>query len=75
MGQLDAAVYDAPVLRYVAASELQGKINVLPGTFERQDYAIALRSGSLLREDLNRALLQRITEPEWQDTLFRYLGN
>jgi ABC-type amino acid transport substrate-binding protein len=74
-GQLEAAVYDAPVLRYSAASQLKGKINVLPGTFERQDYAIALRSGSPLREDLNRALLQRITQPEWQDTLFRYLGN
>ena len=73
-GQLDAAVYDAPVLRYVASSQHQGKVHVLPGIFERQDYAIALRSGSVLREDLNRALLNRITQPVWQETLFRYLG-
>ena len=60
-GRLDAAVYDAPVLRYVAASQLAGKIDVLPGVFHRQDYAIALPSGSPLREDLNRVLLRRIS--------------
>ncbi len=74
-GRLDAAVYDAPVLRYMAASQLVGKIDVLPGLFQRQDYAIALRPGSPLREDLNRALLRRISQPEWEATLFRYLGD
>jgi ABC-type amino acid transport substrate-binding protein len=74
-GQLDAAVYDAPVLRYLVVSQPQSRLSVLPGAFERQDYAIALRSGSPLREELNRALLHRITQPEWQDTLFRYLGD
>jgi len=74
-GQLDAAVYDAPVLRYVATSQLAGKIDVLPGFFHRLDYAIALRPGSPLREDLNRALLHRISRSEWERTLFRYLGN
>ena len=74
-GRLDAAVYDAPVLRHVAASQLAGKISVLPGLFQRQDYAIALRPGSPLREDLNRALLRRISQPEWEATLFRYLGD
>jgi ABC-type amino acid transport substrate-binding protein len=74
-GQLDAAVYDAPVLRYVATSHFAGKIEVLPGVFQRQDYAIALRSGSPLREDLNQVLLHRISRPEWERTLFRYLGN
>lgn len=74
-GRLDAAVYDAPVLRYVATSQLAGKIDVLPGFFHRLDYAIALRPGSLLREDLNRVLLRWISRPEWERTLFRYLGN
>ena len=68
-------MYDAPVLRYVATIRLAGKIDVLPGFFHRQDYAIALRPGSPLREDLNRALLRRISRPEWQRALFRYLGN
>lgn len=75
IGQLDAAVFDAPVLRHVVSSQFKDGIQVLPVTFERQDYAIALPSGSALREDLNRALLNRITEPVWQETLFRYLGD
>ena len=74
-GELDAAVYDSPVLRYVATSQFVGKIEVLPGVFQRQDYAIALRPGSPLREDLNRMLLHRISKPEWERTLFRYLGD
>lgn len=74
-GKLAAAVYDAPVLRYLATSQFAGKIEVLPGVFRRQDYAFALRPGSPMREDLNRALLHRIYRPEWERTLFRYLGN
>lgn len=74
-GRLDAVVYDAPVLRYEAAHRLTGKVNVVAGTFQRQDYAIGLRAGSELREEINRALLERISEPEWQKTLLRYLGH
>jgi len=74
-GRLDAAVYDAPVLRYVSTSQLAGKIDVLPGVFQRQDYGIALRPGSPLREDLNRVLLRWISRPEWERMLFRYLGD
>ena len=73
--RLDAAVYETRVLRYVATRQLAGKIDVLPGFFHRLDYAIALRPGSPLREDLNRALLRRISRPEWERTLLRYLGN
>jgi len=36
---------------------------------------IALRPGTPLRDDLNRALLRRISQPEWEATLFRYLGD
>lgn len=73
-GEVDAMVYDAPLLRYLATTEVQGKIEVLPITFERQDYGIALPAGSPLREPINRVLLDKIKRPEWQDTLYRYLG-
>jgi len=73
-GEIDAFVYDAPLLRYLANTEMRGQVWVLPVTFERQDYAIALPSGSPLREPVNRALLKRIGQPAWQETLYRYLG-
>jgi polar amino acid transport system substrate-binding protein len=73
-GKLNAVVYDEPILRYLILTEIRGKAEVLPNTFERQDYGIALPAGSKLREPINRVLLKKISEPEWQEILARYLG-
>jgi polar amino acid transport system substrate-binding protein len=71
---LDAFVYDAPMLRYQANIELEGKVAVLTGTFDRQDYAFALPKNSPWRKPFNQILLQTIDEPQWKDTLYHYLG-
>jgi ABC-type amino acid transport substrate-binding protein len=73
-GAIDAAVYDAPILRYLALTRV-GSVRVLPRTFQRQDYAIALPDGSELREPISRILLRRIGERAWQDKLTRYMGD
>ena len=73
-GEVEAFVYDAPLLRYLINLNFKGKLEVLPRTFERQDYGIALPSHSPLREPINRVLLKKVREPAWQDTLSRYLG-
>lgn len=73
-GDVDAVVYDAPILHYLALEEVSG-VRVLPGTFERQDYAIALPEESALRETISLAVLRRIGSPEWNDLLRRYLGH
>ena len=71
---LDAMVYDAPLLRHLALTSFKGAVEVLRATFERQDYGIAMPSGSALREPINRSLLEKIRQPQWQDVLYRYLG-
>jgi polar amino acid transport system substrate-binding protein len=73
-GSLQAVVYDAPMLQYLANSRLRDAVDVTPGTFLRQDYAIALASASALREPINRSLIRHITARDWQDVLYRYLG-
>lgn len=73
--EADAAVYDRPILRYLVNQRHVHKLHVLPQRFDRQDYAIALPAGSPLREPINRVLLERITDPAWEHTLFRYMGN
>ncbi len=73
-GAADAAVYDAPIIRYLALDQVAG-VRVLPRTFERQDYAIALPDGSELREPISRVLLRRIGERAWQEKLTRYMGD
>lgn len=72
--QVEAVVYDAPIMRYLVAADPDGAVNVLPGTFMRQDYAFGLPAGSPLREPINRALLRFIADPSWPATLAGYLG-
>jgi polar amino acid transport system substrate-binding protein len=74
-GQVDAVVYDAPILRYDVRQRFSSQLVVLPGTFERQYYGFAVPAGSPLREAVNRDLLARISTPAWQSMLQRYLGD
>jgi polar amino acid transport system substrate-binding protein len=73
--QVDAMVYDAPILRYVAQTEMDGAIRVLHATFDEEDYGLILPQGSRLREPINRALLTVTREPGWKEVLRSYLGN
>ncbi|UCE54298.1 MAG: transporter substrate-binding domain-containing protein [Desulfobacterales bacterium] len=73
-GEIDALVYDAPILRYYIQRDYIGSLHVLPKRLLRQNYGIALTSNSLLREQINVVLLQKIREKAWQDKLFQYLG-
>jgi ABC-type amino acid transport substrate-binding protein len=70
----DALIYDAPILRYLIAANHRDELRVLPFVLQRQDYGIALPQGSPAREGVNEALLQIISEDEWQPLLERYLG-
>ena len=73
-GEVDAVVYDAPILRWLVRERYAAQLQVLPRTFERQDYAIGLPQGSPLREPLNRLLLEAIDSGEWERLVTRYLG-
>jgi len=73
-GEIDAFVYDAPILRYLAGQKETGKVRVLSKIFERQDYAFAFPQNSDLRNRVNILLLERIHDPRWKDTLYEYLG-
>lgn len=73
-GKIQALVYDKPILQYLVQKDYPGKLEVLPYTFHEQDYGIALREGSQLREPINQVLLEIINSPAWADTLSLYLG-
>jgi len=73
-GDVDAIVYDAPLLRYFAQTEFEDLIEVSPVTFERQDYGFALPENSQLREPINRILLRVVRSKQWREKLKRYLG-
>ena len=60
-GDVNAVVYDAPVLQYEAAKLNDEKLQMVGPVFERQNYAFALQQDSPLRENMNQGLL-RLTE-------------
>ncbi len=73
-GEVDALVYDRPLLLYRNAELPNGGLTILPGTFENQSYAFAVSSESPYRELISRQLLRVIGSPHWQALLDGYLG-
>jgi polar amino acid transport system substrate-binding protein len=57
-GQVQAVVYDAPILQFEAAKLQDETLQLVGPMFERQNYAFALQQDSALREKLNQALLK-----------------
>ncbi len=56
-GAFDATVFDAPVLRYYAAQDGAGKVQMVGTIFQSEDYGIVFRNGSDLRKQVDDALL------------------
>jgi ABC-type amino acid transport substrate-binding protein len=64
-GEIDALVWDAPLLRAAIVEHPELGIELVPGVFQRQDYAIAVGEGSKLRESINRVLPEKLRELEF----------
>ena len=56
-GDVQAVVFDAPVLQYEAAKSEDEKLQMVGSLFEEQNYAFALQQDSALLEKLNQGLL------------------
>jgi len=73
-GKLDAVVQDLPVLRYYARQMPFRALDILPNRLLPEGYMLAIPQGSSLRARLNTAILEQMSQPAWNDILFRYLG-
>jgi ABC-type amino acid transport substrate-binding protein len=73
-GQIDALVYDRPLLLWLVKERFSGSLKVMDVTFDPQSYAIALPEGSELRMSIDLALVEAIRSDWWRETLFSYLG-
>ncbi|MDJ0635279.1 MAG: transporter substrate-binding domain-containing protein [Xenococcaceae cyanobacterium MO_188.B29] len=72
--QVDAVVYDAPVLQNYAAKDGAGKVKVVGPIFERQSYGIALKPNSPYREPINQALLEIIENGTYDEIYEKWFG-
>jgi ABC-type amino acid transport substrate-binding protein len=72
--EVDAVVYEAPILQYLVRTEFEG-VTVLDGTFDNHGYAFGLRTGSPLREKINLALLEIASSDAFAKLLAQYVGS
>ena len=74
LGEVDALVSDAPIMRYMINERQDSGLLVLPNPVREESYAFALANGSTLREPINQAMLSILPTEEWRMVLNRYLG-
>ena len=68
--QVDAVVYDAPVLLYYASHDGNGKVQVVGSIFRKENYGIAFPPNDALRKPVNEALL-KLKESGVYDQLYK----
>ena len=69
-GQIEAVVFDAPILSYYVTTTGAGVGELVGPIFLRENYGLALQPGSALREPINRILL-RMREDGTYDAIYR----
>jgi len=73
-GEVDAVVYDAPVLQHYAATKGRGKVRVVGLMFQEKNYGMAFRFGSPHRDKVNVALLKMMEEGQYQRIKEKWFG-
>ena len=68
-GEVDAVVFDAPVLLYYASHDGKGKADTVGPIFKKEAYGIALPPGSPWRRQVNESLL-RLKENGGYDAIY-----
>lgn len=72
--QVQAVVYDAPVLQYYSVTQGKGKVQVVGPIFKEETYGIALPNGSPLRKRINEALLRMQQDGTYDAIYARWFG-
>lgn len=71
--EADALVYDKTVLHYlITHHKLDGKVQLLPVTFNKQYRSFLLPKGSPYYQEINPLLVNRIHRADWPEVLRRY---
>ena len=73
-GDVQAVVYDAPVLRYYVATASSSEFRVAGPIFNREDYGIALPEDSPHLEDINRAVLAIREDGTYAEVYAKWFG-
>ncbi|WP_144054256.1 transporter substrate-binding domain-containing protein [Pleurocapsa sp. PCC 7319] len=72
--QVDAVVYDSPVLQNYTVRDGAGKAKVVGTVFERQSYGIALKTDSPYREEINQVILSIVESGVYDEIYQKWFG-
>ena len=73
-GQVQAVVFDSPVLLYYANTEGKGYAQVVGSIFEPEQYGIALPTDSPLREGIDRVILESQKDGTYRSIYVKWFG-
>lgn len=73
-GEVQAVVYDAPVLQYYAAKKARGQLQVVGPIFKPEKYGIALPPGSPWRKQINETLLAIYQDGTYESLYNEWFG-
>ena len=72
-GEIDAFVYDEPILRYlIQQNELDEKIVIIEHEFNSQYYSFSMPHNHKLRDYVNPLLIKELESVEWKGVLNKY---
>jgi ABC-type amino acid transport substrate-binding protein len=72
-GKVDAVVAGEPFIKYYAAKDYKGRLDIIPMDFDEVFYAIGLKPKSEIAEQVNRGVLSITSSYAWAEILRRYL--
>jgi polar amino acid transport system substrate-binding protein len=73
-GDLDAAVFDGPILAYYVRTRSNGKAELLERVYRPENYGMVFPTGSTLREDFDQAMLRLREDGTYDDLLLKWFG-
>jgi polar amino acid transport system substrate-binding protein len=73
--EVDAVVFDAPILLHYAAHLGKGKVQVVGSIFRKESYAIALPNGTPYRKQINNALLSLQEKGTYQEIYDKWFAS
>jgi ABC-type proline/glycine betaine transport system substrate-binding protein/ABC-type amino acid transport substrate-binding protein len=74
-GEVDAVVFDAPVLQHYALKKGKGRVKVVGLVFKEENYGIALQADSPFREEINIALLRLVENGVYKEIHDKWFGS
>jgi polar amino acid transport system substrate-binding protein len=74
-GQVDAVVFDSPVVQYYATHHGNGKFKVVGPVFKTVFYGIAVPTGSSMRKQINEGLLSLVEDGTYDQIYQKWFGS